>query len=86
MSWSKRLVANSNAGDEHHDRAARTDELLRRAQRAHVVLDVLEHVVRDDRGMRSLRCSCDVELAYRHPLVMLEPGPQLAEEMRIEPR
>ena len=34
--------------------------------------------------MRSLRRFCDVEVAYRHPLVTLEPGPQLAEEMRIQ--
>src|SRR6185437_12299965 len=56
----------------------------RRAQRAKVVIDLLEHVVRDDRGTRSLRCFCDVELAYRYPLVTLEPGPQFAEEIGIQ--
>lgn len=54
---------------------------LRRAQRAHVVLDVFQDVERHDRRVRSLWGLSEVELEYFHPLVALESAPHLAQEV-----
>jgi hypothetical protein len=50
------------SGNDHYNRATRTDDAVGPAQRAHIVLDVFEHVVRNETRVISWRGVENVEI------------------------
>jgi hypothetical protein len=60
-------------GNEHDDRASDPDQALGCPQDADIVLDVFEHVIRNETGVISWRGAENIEIVYTDPTIAGEP-------------